>query len=362
MRRVEDGRAVVARSIRRSTPSSPTSTARTSSATYLAQGSREASCRQVPARELYAKMMRTLAQTGNGWMTFKDASNLKCNQTGAPGQTVHLSNLCTEIIEVTSKDETAVLQPRLDQPRQARPRRSSRRARLRLRAPRRDRAHRGEVPRPRDRHQLLPDARRRRLEPRLASGGPRARWACRTSSSSSGCRSIHPRPASSRRASRKTSTTTLSRPRVTWREPRDRTRASFMTRAAHGRAAVRPVGRRARGRRRAGTSCRRASRSTACATRSLLAIAPTATISSIAGCYECIEPQLSNLFKRETLSGDFLVDQPLPRRRPRAARPLDRARSASSSSAPRARSRTSRRSPRTCACSTAPRGSSRCAP
>jgi ribonucleoside-diphosphate reductase alpha chain len=39
----------------------------------------------------------------------------------------------------------------------------------------------------------------------------------------------------------------------------------------------------------------------------LLAIAPTATISSIAGCYECIEPQLSNLFKRETLSGDFLV-------------------------------------------------------
>src|SRR5262245_7865358 len=64
--------------------------------------------RQVPARDLYAKMMRTLAQTGNGWMTFKDASNERCNQTGAPGQTVHLSNLCTEIIEVTSKDETAV--------------------------------------------------------------------------------------------------------------------------------------------------------------------------------------------------------------------------------------------------------------
>ena len=38
-----------------------------------------------------------------------------------------------------------------------------------------------------------------------------------------------------------------------------------------------------------------------------LAIAPTATISSIAGCYECIEPQVSNLFKRETLSGDFLI-------------------------------------------------------
>jgi len=38
----------------------------------------------------------------------------------------------------------------------------------------------------------------------------------------------------------------------------------------------------------------------------LVAIAPTATIASIAGCYECIEPQISNLFKRETLSGDFL--------------------------------------------------------
>jgi ribonucleoside-diphosphate reductase alpha chain len=38
----------------------------------------------------------------------------------------------------------------------------------------------------------------------------------------------------------------------------------------------------------------------------LLAIAPTATIASIAGCYECIEPQISNVWKRETLSGDFL--------------------------------------------------------
>jgi ribonucleoside-diphosphate reductase alpha chain len=38
----------------------------------------------------------------------------------------------------------------------------------------------------------------------------------------------------------------------------------------------------------------------------LLAVAPTATIASIAGAYECIEPQVSNLFKRETLSGEFL--------------------------------------------------------
>ena len=71
---------------------------------------------QVSARDLYQRMMRSLAETGNGWMTFKDSSNRKCNQTG-PGSTgetnardrvVHLSNLCTEIIEVTSQTETAV--------------------------------------------------------------------------------------------------------------------------------------------------------------------------------------------------------------------------------------------------------------
>ena len=38
----------------------------------------------------------------------------------------------------------------------------------------------------------------------------------------------------------------------------------------------------------------------------LIAIAPTATIGSIVGSYECVEPQVSNLFKRETLSGEFV--------------------------------------------------------
>jgi ribonucleoside-diphosphate reductase alpha chain len=38
----------------------------------------------------------------------------------------------------------------------------------------------------------------------------------------------------------------------------------------------------------------------------MIAIAPTATIASIAGCAECIEPVVSNVFKRETLSGEFL--------------------------------------------------------
>ena len=65
--------------------------------------------RQIKARDLYGQMMRSLAQTGNGWMTWKDASNLKANQVGKnPDNVIHLSNLCTEIIEVTSDKETAV--------------------------------------------------------------------------------------------------------------------------------------------------------------------------------------------------------------------------------------------------------------
>ena len=64
--------------------------------------------RQVQARDLYGKMMRTLAQTGNGWMTFKDTANRTSNQTGRPGNVIHLSNLCTEILEVSSDTETAV--------------------------------------------------------------------------------------------------------------------------------------------------------------------------------------------------------------------------------------------------------------
>jgi ribonucleoside-diphosphate reductase alpha chain len=64
--------------------------------------------KQVKARELYSRMMRTLAQTGNGWMAFKDAANQKSNQTAVASNVVHLSNLCTEIVEVSSNDETAV--------------------------------------------------------------------------------------------------------------------------------------------------------------------------------------------------------------------------------------------------------------
>lgn len=64
--------------------------------------------KQVQARDLYSRMMKTLAQTGNGWMTFKDQSNMKSNQTAEKHNVIHLSNLCTEILEITNSKETAV--------------------------------------------------------------------------------------------------------------------------------------------------------------------------------------------------------------------------------------------------------------
>lgn len=58
---------------------------------------------QLPARKVYARMMRTLAETGNGWMTFKDTCNKRGNQVNDDVKSlIHLSNLCTEVIEVTS--------------------------------------------------------------------------------------------------------------------------------------------------------------------------------------------------------------------------------------------------------------------
>jgi ribonucleoside-diphosphate reductase alpha chain len=73
---------------------------------YLAVEEGKLYKRQVKARDLYAKMMKCLAETGNGWMTFKDSCNLKSNQSLSG--VVHSSNLCTEIVEVTSEGETAV--------------------------------------------------------------------------------------------------------------------------------------------------------------------------------------------------------------------------------------------------------------
>ena len=64
--------------------------------------------KKVSARALYARMMQTLAETGNGWICFKDKANLRSPQTAAEGNVIHSSNLCTEILEVTDANQTAV--------------------------------------------------------------------------------------------------------------------------------------------------------------------------------------------------------------------------------------------------------------
>jgi ribonucleoside-diphosphate reductase alpha chain len=75
---------------------------------YLAAEAAGKAMKKIPARALYARMMQTLAETGNGWICFKDKANLRSAQTAKPGNVIHSSNLCTEILEVTNGNETAV--------------------------------------------------------------------------------------------------------------------------------------------------------------------------------------------------------------------------------------------------------------
>ena len=272
---------------------------------------------QVSARQLYTRMMRTLAETGNGWMTFKDASNAKCNQTG-PGpegdansrdRVVHLSNLCTEIIEVTSADETAVC--------------NLGSVNLGAFVQRSTAASNGSAPAGFDFERLgevvrlvigfldrvidinyyptgESEASNRRWRPvglglmglqdvffklGLAFDSAEARslsrriseeiyfnalWASTELAEANGA---HPGFADTRAAAGDLQFDLWDA------EPSEPDRWSPLREriAEHGlRNSL------------------------------LIAIAPTATIAAIAGCYECIEPQVSNLFKRETLSGEFM--------------------------------------------------------
>jgi ribonucleoside-diphosphate reductase alpha chain len=255
--------------------------------------------RQLPARELYGRMMRTLAQTGNGWMTFKDAANRTCNQTARPGNVVHLSNLCTEIIEVSSDTETAVCN--LGSVNLA--------AHLvdgdidweKLRATVRTAVHfldrvidinyypsdQAAASNPRWRPVGLglmglqdvffalglpfDGAEAQALSTRIAE--EMYLTALEVSAGLAAEHGSHPAFAETRAAAGRLQPDLWGvTPTQTARW--DRVRAAV---AEHGlRNSL------------------------------LVAIAPTATIASIAGCYECIEPQVSNLFKRETLSGEFL--------------------------------------------------------
>ena len=277
---------------------------------YAAAEAAGLAVRQVKARELYGRMMRTLAQTGNGWMNFKDKANRACNQTARAGNVVHLSNLCTEILEVTSQDETAVcnlgsinlshhveLYPegavhgeagRFDFERLAET------VRLAVR----------QLDRVIDLNFYPIDtARRANLKWRPVGLGTMGLqdvfFKLRLPFDSAPARAL------SRKIAEEIYFHALSASNELALE-HGRHPGFGETRAAHGelqfdawgvvpddaarwdalRARIREHGLR---------------------NSLLVAIAPTATIASIAGCYECIEPQVSNLFKRETLSGDFIV-------------------------------------------------------
>ena len=255
--------------------------------------------RQVKARELYGRMMRTLAQTGNGWMTFKDTANRTCNQTGAAGQVVHLSNLCTEIIEVTSDAETAVCN--LGSVNLARHLSADGldweqlRATVRTAVPFLDRViDLGYYPT----EQAAASNQRWRPVGLGVMGLQDVFFALRLPFDSAGACELSARIAEEIYLTALEVSADLAGQHGA--HP-----AFGQTRAAAGLLQPDLWGV-------AGSQAERwaALRERVAATglrNSLLfAIAPTATIASIAGCYECIEPQVSNLFKRETMSGEFL--------------------------------------------------------
>lgn len=62
--------------------------------------------RSVEARKLWYAVLDAQTETGNPYMLYKDACNLKSNQQNLG--TIRSSNLCTEIVEYTSPDEVAV--------------------------------------------------------------------------------------------------------------------------------------------------------------------------------------------------------------------------------------------------------------
>ena len=60
----------------------------------------------VPARTIWDKIVESQIETGTPYMLYKDVANNKSNQKNLG--TIRSSNLCTEIMEYTAKDEVAV--------------------------------------------------------------------------------------------------------------------------------------------------------------------------------------------------------------------------------------------------------------
>ncbi|MET9042912.1 ribonucleoside-diphosphate reductase subunit alpha [Streptomyces sp. NPDC004362] len=253
------------------------------------------------ARDLYGRMMRTLAQTGNGWMTFKDAANRTANQTAEPGHVIHSSNLCTEILEVTDDGETAVcnlgsvnLGAFVD------------RANGDLDWERLDATVRTAVT-------FLDRVVDINFYPTEQAGRSNAKWRpvglgvmglqdvffqLRLPFDSPEAKTLSTRIAERIMLAAYEASADLAErngPLPAWEKTRTArgvlhpdhfgVEPTWPERWAALRERIAAVGMR---------------------NSLLLAVAPTATIASIAGVYECIEPQVSNLFKRETLSGEFL--------------------------------------------------------
>ena len=260
--------------------------------------------RQVKARDLYARMMRTLAQTGNGWMTFKDASNAKCNQTGLAGNVVHLSNLCTEITEVSTDTETAVCN--LGSINLARHLAAGPDGRRELDWDKLRRTVALAVP-------FLDRVIDLGFYPSEQAAASNPRWrpvglgvmglqdvffALRLPFDSDAARELSARLAEEIYLAALEASADLA-------ERHGPHPAFGETRAAAGK--LQPDLWNVPGTQtKRWSALRKRIAKTGLRNSLLIAIAPTATIASIAGCYECIEPQVSNLFKRETMSGEFL--------------------------------------------------------
>jgi ribonucleoside-diphosphate reductase alpha chain len=260
--------------------------------------------RQVRARDLYGRMMRTLAQTGNGWMTFKDASNAKCNQTAGGADVVHLSNLCTEITEVTTDAETAVCN--LGSINLARHLTEGPAGGRRVDWAKLRDTVRTAVP-------FLDRVIDRTYYPSGQAAASNPGWrpvglgvmglqdvffALRLAFDSPEASELSARIAEEIYLTALEASADLA-------EECGPHPAFSRTRAANGDLQPDLWGVEVTQQARWSTLRKRVSQ-TGLRNSLLIAIAPTATIASIAGCYECIEPQVSNLFKRETMSGEFL--------------------------------------------------------
>ena len=73
---------------------------------YISYEERGKGRKTIKARELWEKILESQIETGTPYMLYKDAANRKSNQKNLG--TIRSSNLCTEIMEFTSKDEIAV--------------------------------------------------------------------------------------------------------------------------------------------------------------------------------------------------------------------------------------------------------------